>query len=1148
MAASSTVSSVPKHQVFLNFRGEIRNQFISHLAKALRDKNIHIFIDEGAEKGQPLVNLFKEIEKSRIALAVFSKLYTESKWCLNELEKIKERTEEGKLVTIPIFYIVEPDTVKHQMGEFGDALRKKKVTDDKMNKWKEALVYVGNLMGFPFDGNSNENTFINAIVNEVLQALRKISLDENTSGSVEHERKSKGGEEEEEEKVCGLEQRLEELAETVDIKGMETRIVQVVGMAGIGKTTLLKAFYEKWKSRFISHGLIQNISGIVREGGLELLRGMLLMELLDNDVIDDEYKDKLGKNKVFIVLDGTSGETDIQKLLEGLLSRDLVPMIVSTYFVPMLCYRDGLEHFCRYAFDHQNKHVDEREAFMKLSKEVVLYVRGHPQILKILGEELRGKPLPSWKEKLVSIKKNLSSSIRDGVLQASYDELSQEQKDAFLDIACFRSHDLVYVKCLLESSGPEISNATATIIDALKDKFMIYISDSRVEMYDLLYTFAMELGSKAYAKDGRGRQRIIWHCQNKDNRDIFKLKKQGGGTSVRSFFLDLYDMKKDVTLGSDHLKKMRDLRYLKFYSSHCPQECEPKESMHIPEELELPLEEVRYLHWLNFPKDELPQDFIPKNLVDLKLPYSKIKQIWNDEKAVPKLRWVDLNHSSNLDNLSGLSKAHNLERLNLEGCTSLKTLPLDMQNMESLAFLNLKGCTALESLPDIDLKALKTLILSNCSSLKKFVVISKTLYALYLDGTAIKRLPTDMVKLAARLVKLSMKDCKRLVKLPEEFDKLKDLQELVCSGCSKLSSLPDEMKNMKCLQILMLDRTSIEKIPMITSLQRLCLSGNDNISYLPDNISLLLSQLKWLDLSYCKKLVSIPELPPNLECLDAHGCESLRRVATPPATHWRSEQIHSTFIFTNCDKMDRTAKEGITNYAQRKCQFLSYALKRCNEGFVPEALFSTCFPGCEVPSWFCHEAVGSELNLELSPHWSENKFVGIALCVVLSLPNGQEQVNSFSVTCKFSLKSRDGSHQISFDRLVGSWNRHGKKPDKMANGKKPDKVAINGKKQDKMASDHVFICYTRCSNNIKCFEEQCSGACTPTTTSLEFGVTDEKARVEVLKCGLRLVYASDEPQKTNSDATEKKDAESYTTCEENECQELTPVKNGDYKV
>lgn len=291
----------------------------------------------------------------------------------------------------------------------------------------------------------------------------------------------------------------------------------------------------------------------------------------------------------------------------------------------------------------------------------------------------------------------------------------------------------------------------------------------------------------------------------------------------------------------------------------------------------------------------------------------------------PKLKWVDLNHSSKLKTLLGISEAQNLQTLNLEGCTALETLDPDMQNMKSLVSLNLKGCTALESFPDIRLVSLKTLVLSNCSNLESFLVISESLEKLYLDGTAITELPTTMVK----LVKLNMQDCKMLKKLPEKFDKLKVLQELVCSGCSKLSSLPDVMRNMKCLQILLLDGTAIKEIPHISSLERLCLSRINKIS-LSDDMSQL-SQLKWLDLKYCKNLSSIPELPPNLLCLDAHGCGSLKTVANPVATHLPMEQIHTTFIFTNCNKLSRTAKKKITTYAQRKCQLLSDALKRCNE-------------------------------------------------------------------------------------------------------------------------------------------------------------------------------------------------------------------------
>ena len=165
MAASYKVSSVPQHQVLINFRGrDLRHTFISHLEKALRYKNINVFIDANAAKGQRIDILLKEIDRSSIALAIFSQGYTESDWCLNELLRISERMDEKKLVTIPIFYMVDPTTVKHQSGAFGDVLRMKKrdiddakvkkrdIDDAKVKKWEEALQSVGNVLGFTFDG------------------------------------------------------------------------------------------------------------------------------------------------------------------------------------------------------------------------------------------------------------------------------------------------------------------------------------------------------------------------------------------------------------------------------------------------------------------------------------------------------------------------------------------------------------------------------------------------------------------------------------------------------------------------------------------------------------------------------------------------------------------------------------------------------------------------------------------------------------------------------------------------------------------------------------------------------------------------------------------------------------------------------------
>ena len=78
---------------------------------------------------------------------------------------------------------------------------------------------------------------------------------------------------------------------------------------------------------------------------------------------------------------------------------------------------------------------------------------------------------------------------------------------------------------------------------------------------------------------------------------------------------------------------MINMRYLKIYNTDCPQECDPDITLNFPDGLQLPLEEVRCLHWLKFPLKELPPDFNPQNLVDVKLPYSEIEKVWEGDKV-----------------------------------------------------------------------------------------------------------------------------------------------------------------------------------------------------------------------------------------------------------------------------------------------------------------------------------------------------------------------------------------------------------------------------------------------------------------------------------------------------------------------------------
>ncbi|PNX63455.1 disease resistance protein (TIR-NBS-LRR class) [Trifolium pratense] len=160
--SSSSSSSFPNHQwlydVFLNFRGEdTRSKFVSHLHASLSNAGINTFVDYQLDKGTELESeLLQAIEDSHISIVVFSKTYTESSWCLNELEKImKCRRNYGQIV-LPIFYDVDPSVVRHQKGAYGNALRstaEKRYSEGEaveyvLSRWKIALTQASNLSGW----------------------------------------------------------------------------------------------------------------------------------------------------------------------------------------------------------------------------------------------------------------------------------------------------------------------------------------------------------------------------------------------------------------------------------------------------------------------------------------------------------------------------------------------------------------------------------------------------------------------------------------------------------------------------------------------------------------------------------------------------------------------------------------------------------------------------------------------------------------------------------------------------------------------------------------------------------------------------------------------------------------------------------------
>lgn len=139
----------PPHQVFINFqREDVGFSFVSHLVSALVRKEVGVLIDKDEKRCEEDVGkLFKKKEDTKIVLVVFSTSYSESTCCLNELVKIKECMDEGKLKVIPIFYKVEPTHVQQLNGDFGCKLWNfwRLHRDHNIIKWVEALESVASL-------------------------------------------------------------------------------------------------------------------------------------------------------------------------------------------------------------------------------------------------------------------------------------------------------------------------------------------------------------------------------------------------------------------------------------------------------------------------------------------------------------------------------------------------------------------------------------------------------------------------------------------------------------------------------------------------------------------------------------------------------------------------------------------------------------------------------------------------------------------------------------------------------------------------------------------------------------------------------------------------------------------------------------------
>ncbi|XP_031263258.1 disease resistance-like protein DSC1 [Pistacia vera] len=228
--------------------------------------------------------------------------------------------------------------------------------------------------------------------------------------------------------------------------------------------------------------------------------------------------------------------------------------------------------------------------------------------------------------------------------------------------------------------------------------------------------------------------------------------------------------------------------------------------------------------------------------------------------------------------------------------------------------------------------------------------ISSKVEKLDLSHTAIKEAP--FVEYPSRLVRLDLSHCSKLESLSSNICELQFLQYLAIRECRKLERLPDDLGNLEALETLdasgIFTReipSSISHLSKLSSLQISRLSDDEApLNWVPNSLSRLMS-LKRLELINCQ----IPELPNNLgqlsflEILDVYG----NNFETIPA----SIKDLSNLVFLNicyCEKLQSLPelKSGL-NVAAYNCSSLE-SISDSSFLFSPNSMqqrinFANCF-------------------------------------------------------------------------------------------------------------------------------------------------------------------------------------------------------------